>query len=121
MLACVPGANDFRNKAQALSVWKPSFTFPSFLRPTASNWVALLRFRILWMPMVVAMREDVLSVSEVFLLKVGAICQGFIDVESVGAGPHRSGVIVANVGGQTTQIVTLHGAIISVPPLLQNV
>ena len=71
--------------------------------------------------MMLAMREHVLCVSEVKLFKLAAICQGFIDVESVRGGPQRPRAIVVDVGGQTAQIVTRCVAVISVPPLLQDV
>ena len=68
-----------------------------------------------------AMRKHVLRVSEVEFLELCAICQGFVDIESVVGGPERPRAIVVYVSGQTAQVVTRRSAVVGAPSLLQDV
>ena len=80
--------------------------------------MAFLGLGIERVPVMMAVREDVLRISEVDLLEGSSILQRFVDVKGIGGRPQRSGTVIAEVRRQATQSVAGRLAIIGVPLLL---
>ena len=77
MPPAIPRADYLRKEIQTIRLWKIGFALGAMLRATSTDRLPLLALRVHWVPVMMAMGKDVLSVSLVGSLKRSTICKRF--------------------------------------------
>jgi hypothetical protein len=77
MPPAIPRADYLRKEIQTVRLWKVGFALAAMLRATSTDRFPLPAVRVHWVPVMMAMGKDVLSVSLVGSLKRSTICKRF--------------------------------------------